>query len=233
MRFAVVAAVLAVTPLVGRAQPLGWGPPASGPAYTASYATTATAACLNPEYLGAGMSCTASGNAITLGNNGAFLTLTFAGLTQNITATNELTPVTLGSIAQSFSGVGPFEFPRPRPGLNPFFGFSVRVAETAPAAGSSAFFLGYQLPQSPQQSLPHLFLFGTSGFAAFPVTPPPPPFRYTNVVLGGFGDMTLRTDGTPVVISARVSLVPEPSTFALAGIGACGVALATRRRKRG
>jgi hypothetical protein len=233
MRFAFVTAMLAAMPLVGGAQTLGWGPPADGPAYTASYTTSATASCLNPEYLAAGMSCVASGNAITLGNNGAFLTLTFAGSTQNITATNALTPVTLGSITQAFSGVGPFEFPRPRPGLNPFFGFDVRVAQTSPAVASSRFSLGYQLPQTPQSSLPHLFLFGTSGFALFPVTPPPPPFRYVNVSLGGFGDMTLRTDGSPVVLAARVSLVPEPSTFALAGVGACAVVLAARRRERG
>jgi hypothetical protein len=196
--------------------------------YTLDLASAGTFRCLSVALLPPGTSCAAAGNAITLGNAGATLTMTFTGTTQTVTATTvgaRVGPV--GTITKAFGGSGPFSFPLQ---TNPnvfLLGLTVRLETTSPLPSAGAVEAFYQRV-SPAQ-----LTGGGSRYVVFPVTPHPTGLRYPNVVLDGFVPPAITLDASAVVFPGlQIGVVPEPAPLALVAAGAAGLAAAAARRRR-
>lgn len=222
IHLAVLTAALALAPLAAHAQPLGWQVlPDGNVTYTAEYTTSGSFTCGSPGFLPVGATCSASGNAITIGNGGAFLTLAFNGIaSQRITAANyESRPVTLGSITKTFGGSGPFTFPA---SLNPnVLGFTFDLT-----INGSARRFGYRFDGSATELPVNCCEYFPAPNYGFGTAPPPPPYRGVSVLFERVGGLTIRTtDTAPLGVTAVVGIIPEPATVALVGLGALAVGL--------
>lgn len=178
-------------------------------------------------------SCQASGNSITLGSGGSFMTMMFQGLSQIITATNVGTPVQLGTVTKSFSGSGPFLFPASRNINAVLFYFFINLAVTGATPGwttGSTWGAGY-LPLS-RTSIPKSCCDYLPDFVAFDAGQSPAPFNYGMLIFDGFWETKMTATGEPMTIYTNAAILPEPSTIWLTGTGIMCVAAALRRRRR-
>jgi hypothetical protein len=226
---ALFAASCALAPIAARAQ--GWSVlPSGDAAFTDTYTTVGSFSCWGgPGGFAPGSSCEASGNMLRLGNNGAFMTLMFTGLTRTITATHVAQRPSLGTLSVVLSGSGPFAFPVP---TNPnVLSFDFALSVTSGSLGAQTYRAGY-IVTDPAAEQTRVCCTGYRHFLGFGTPTPPPPFGYTAVVFDQFADVTLRPVTGSREISAQVALVPEPSTFALAAVGGLvGAGVAARRRR--
>ncbi len=176
-------------------------------------------------------SCQASGRSITLGSSGAFMTLTFQGLSQAIMATNIPQPVYLGTVTKSFSGTGSFFFPTSTNINVPlcFFYMDLGLQGGAPLWGGTwgAAYLPLSRTSIPRGS------WDTGDALGFGISPSPQPYAYSSVVFDPFWGATVTVTGEPMKIYANAGIAPEPSTLWLTGTGIVGAFAALyRRRKR-
>jgi hypothetical protein len=224
-----LAAVLStLAPVAARAQ--GWSVLPSGEAaFTDTYTTAGSFSCWGGTLgFAPGSSCEASGNTLRLGNNGAFMTLTFEGLTRTITATNIAQRPSLGTLSVVLSGSGPFAFPVP---TNPnALSFSFGLQVTNGRGTSQTLGAGYIVTDAAAEQ-PVRCCEGFRQHLAFGTPAPPSPFRYTAVVFDQFADLTLRPVAGSREISAQVGIVPEPSTFALGALGLVALGVVARRKR--
>ncbi len=197
-------------------------------AYITDMTTTGFFQCGDPFYLIG--SCNVSGNSITLGSGGAFMTLTFQGISQIITATNVSQQVHLGSVTKTFSGTGPFLFPTSTNMNVPLFFVYMHLATSSPLVRSGTWGAGY-LPLS-RTAIPKSCCDYLPDVVEFSMDPSPPPFMYGGFVFDAFSGTTLTVTGEPMDIYANVGIVPEPATIWLTGTGLVGVFAALRRRRR-
>jgi hypothetical protein len=177
-------------------------------------------------------SCQVSENSITLGSGGSFMTMTFQGLSQMVTATNVGTPIQLGTVTKSFSGSGPFLFPASRNINTPLFYFFINLAPTGGTPGwtGDTWGAGY-LPLS-RTSLPKSCCDYLPDFVVFDVGQSPAPFAYGALGFDGFWETTMTATGEPMSIYTNVGILPEPSTIWLTGTGIVGVVAALYRRRK-
>ena len=158
--------------------------------------------------------CVASGNTVVLGSGAGAVTLTFTGVETTVPVSNEVVPVTLGTI--SASSASP-TFPTRLNMQLPILRFTLVLTQSAPFADSSSRTLEYR--PGGRTVLP--FTMGTN-----------------NVQLDGgvdgYGAMvyTLNLPAVPMngfsTITADAGVVPEPATLVLVGLGLA--AAAARRR---
>ena len=224
-----IASPLLGLPLVLAALPAGaqgWSQLPNGEfGYTVSYSTSAVFSCLT-TYLAVG-TCTASGNSVTLGRADATMTLTFTGVSDEVTATNVLQQASLGTITTSFTGASPFLPPEMLATPAALVRFDGSFLSTSPTTASRSFG-GFLSPRSFG-----LITFGRASVFAISVTPPPAHTTYDLVVFDDIANPTIRYD-TPRVFgfTTAVSVVPEPSTWALTATGLAAVGLLAGRRRR-
>lgn len=209
----------------------GWSQLPNGEwGFNTDLATTGVFGCGPAAFLPAGASCAASANSITIGNAGSFLTMTFAGTTQTITATNVRQPVgSLGTITKSFSGSGPFTFPLTTNPNVVLLTFRLNLT-TATSVGGTTF--GY-LGTSPSTLVYNCCDAFARDFVALGTAPLPPGARSSTVmVFNNFAAPVFTTGPGSVALGGQVGLVPEPGTVALTAAGLAAVALGAARRRR-
>ena len=213
-------------PAVVHAQ--GWSTlPGGDVIFTDTYTTSGTFYCTQGGFA-PGSSCVASGNRLTLGNNGAFITLEFLGRTQSVAAGNASVRTELGTLITTLSGTGPFVFPRP---LNPnvlTFGLDLRIASRTVGAHGVGF--GY-IVTNPPGNQPVNCCENLMTHSTFFVPRPPAHYTYVGVTFDRFADFTLRPINEIRTVSATVGLVPEQSTYALVGAGLAAMSGVVRRRR--
>lgn len=177
-------------------------------------------------------SCQLSNNSktLTLGSGGAFMTLTFLGLTQTILATNTAHPVYLGSVLKTFSGTGPFLFPTSKNNNVPLFHFfmPMKLQGGSPVAGGKwgAGYLPLSRTRIPKSCCDYSDALGWG------VSPAPAPYTYAGLFFDPFYGSTMTVTAEPMSIYANVAIVPEPSTIWLTATGLVSVAAALRRRRK-
>ena len=240
VRTALLATLCAtLAPLAANAQPFGWSIQPNGEAqYTSLFSASGSFGCNSGNFRPGG-SCVVSGNSLTLGNNGAFLTLSFAGISNQVVAASNVSQlVTFGVITKVFSGTGTFLFPQSVNANVPAFGFGLTVTSAIPGVGastSSAFF-NYALDGRTTELSVNCCETDRDYVSYGFLQAPPAGFRYSALVADGFrrGLVIRTTDTATLAVAAQVGVVPEPSTFALgaAGLALVGVAARWRTRER-
>jgi hypothetical protein len=227
--FVAGAAALLLATAAREASAQGWIKLPNGEyGYVTDYTTTGTFSCGPLIYIGG--TCLASGNTLTLGNNGATMTLTYFGTSQLITATAIQQKVSMGNVGVTFGGTGPFTFPTVNPNQSIFFWLGIGVQTSSPLVSSGGVLFGY-LGLSPNAAT-----YGCCAFTnnvALPLAPQPPGLAYGGLVFDDWSKPPFVLDDDPVGFTSMVSLTPEPGTLVLAGSGLAMVlgALRTRRRR--
>lgn len=176
--------------------------------------------------------CVNNANGITLHNGSAFATITYTGYTGSLTAANFGTPaISFGTLHVAVGGTGPFTW-SPMIARNASFFMDLSFTPQFPGAGTSTNRRGF-IYQSPNNMAS---FFGEQYRSYMNVgLPSSNGALYTNyhAVVFDFNNPQLASgaDGD-YDLSAQISLIPEPSTYAmmLAGLAALGI-VSVRRRK--
>ena len=225
---AVSAALLFAPELEGQ----GWVTLPNGElGFITTMTTTGLFTCGDPFFLIG--SCQVSGRSITLGSGGAFMTLSFQGLTQSIMATNVTQPVFYGTVKKTFSGTGAFQFPTSTNINVPLFYFYMKVGLSGaigPLWGTQKWGAGY-LPLS-RTSIPKSCCDDPDVLGYLPTTGSPAPYNYSSIVLHSFWGTTMTVTGEPINVYSNMAIVPEPATIWLTATGLVSVAAALRRRRK-
>lgn len=196
--------------------------------YITDLTTTGFFHCGDPLYLIG--SCQVSGNSITLGSGGSFMTMTFQGLSQIIMASNVSQPVRLGTVTKTFSGSGPFLFPTSTNFNVPLFSLYMQLNLTSPLAKSARWGAGY-LPLS-RTTIPKSCCDYLPDWVPFATLPPPQGYTYGAFSFDGFFGTTMTATREPTNVYANVGILPEPATIWLTGTGIVGILAALHRRRR-
>jgi hypothetical protein len=171
------------------------------------------------------LACTGSGtSSVRLGSGSNTATLTFNGVDTTLDIDNVARPVTLGHF--QVTGSPGFTFPtRPNP-TTPILRFNFNIRETSPVEGTKTKDLWFGPGGKPDLPL----LMGEDHMS-FGLTTSSPGFRY-NAVVYSLAPFPFTIAGKGVTdFTARVGVVPEPTTFVLVG-GGLAAAIAARRRRR-
>lgn len=212
----VAAILLALCPASAWADPFTILP-SGDVAFNVALRTTGTFACASSF-----VSCSASGNTITLGNGPDTATLIFSGVTSTVQASGLVSlPILLGQV-EATSSEG-FTFPQARHPVTPVFTFRLTIEHTSPVAETQS--IGWRLGPGGGAVIHAglgggdwlLFSAGESPFQ-YGLAYDFDPFR--GFLANGTRDIT-----------ATLGAVPEPSTLALLGTGVVGLLLRKRTRQ--
>jgi PEP-CTERM motif len=233
MRLLSVAALLALG-LSAHSAHAQWVPIGGGDfGVNFEFQSSATFSCIKQHY--ATQPCTSFGTSLVQWNGDAFAELSFTGVTANALATNKASsPIYVGDLNVRYGGTGSFTWP----------------AMVAPGIGSFAMFLRLQTINAPFTST------GRIQFQFMQVTPTlvgaylgeahanflelglpypqPSHLNYHGLVFDAFNmphiDQT--DDADYQIFATSVSVIPEPSTYALLSVGLGMFAVAAKRRRK-
>lgn len=198
--------------------------------FITSLTTTGFFQCGDPFYMIGSCQVSGNGSSLTLGSGGAFMTLTFLGLTQTILATSTTHPVYLGSVLKTFSGSGQFLFPTSKNINVPLFFFymPMTVQGGTPLWGGTwgAGYLPLSRTRIPKSccDLPDALAWG--------ISPSRTPYGYSSLAFDPFYGSVMTVTGEPMSLYANVGIAPEPATIWLTGTGLISVAAVLRRRRK-
>ena len=196
--------------------------------FTTQLTTSGLFTCLNAQYYAPGGSCSASGNTLVLTSGQSTMTVQFNGLARSVLATNTRSePLTLGTLTKSFTG-GPFTVPPMLHQETEMFRFSILLA--SPTGVQSPVNAGYTASNR-TTSLPYNCCEHYDTYTSLFLTTRPPGVTYTVAVLDNFVGRDINFDTTPSIVTARIGLVPEPSTYILMASGLTMLGLLARQRR--
>ena len=170
--------------------------------------------------------CSANGNTMVLRSGSSELTVAFSGLVQSIASSHiRSAPIAMGTLSTVITG-GPFTMPPVFSDQSLLFSFTLLL--TGDLGGGNRITLGYTAAN--ETSLPVNCCHWMAPYTSLGVPGQPSFLRYSSSVYDNFAGR-IAFDGSSSLVTSRVGLVPEPSTYVLFGSGL--LALATWRRKRG
>jgi|GEM_PF-2578743 len=200
---------------------------------TFDYKTTGSFGCILQHY--AVERCESVGTTMKVWHHDAFAAFSFTGLTGTMTAANHgVGPIHFGTMHVRIGGAGPFTWPTMVAKTIPSFAMNVQL-HTLNAPFNQTTGIGFKyLWGSP--SFMHAFLGeGRGNYASMGLPSPQPSFlNYREVVFDNFlmPHIGTATDGDYEVYASTVSLIPEPTTYALTALGLVVVGMVARRRNR-
>jgi hypothetical protein len=204
--------------------------------FQTSYTTSATFGCLGLLYA-PGTTCQTSGSTLQLTNGGRSIALSFTGTTQSLAMPlgGPSPRVTLGTLDVDFSGTEPFSWPPEINGAQ-LFQMNLQV-QMAGMAGMPAIWVVGAPVRSPVPGAGFdgsAFAIGAASYLTFGVPPyplaPGSPLRLAIAeVSQGF---VLPPQDARLTFEATASVVPEPATVSLTGIGLLALLGAARARRR-
>jgi hypothetical protein len=189
--------------------------------------TTGFFTCGSPTQYRNANACSANGNTLVLRSGSSELTVSFSGLAQSIASSNiRSAPIAMGTLSTVITG-GPFTMPPVFSDQSLLFTFTLLL--TGDLSGGNRITSGYTA--SNKTSLPYNCCEGFATYTTLGVPGQPAFLRYTGSVYDGFVGRDIAFDGSSSLVTSRVGLIPEPSTYVLVGSGL--LALAALGRKRG
>lgn len=222
------AALLALLLPIARLQAQGWQRLPNGElGYRTDYTSTGFFACNN--YFLVRSSCRVNGSSVTLTNGGNSLTLTYHGFTSSVLATAITQKVPIGYIEKSYTGTGPFIFPRTATPDAWYVSFGILLSTIVPVMTNGWWQGGYMM--SGNTLHPVNCCGAATTVVSLPVAPPPPPATYSGVAFYDWTNPEFAMDNQRMYFDAQVSITPEPATIVLVGTGLAGTLGAWRRRQ--
>jgi hypothetical protein len=177
--------------------------------------------CQIAAYYLPGGSCSASGNTMRLTNGAAWADLTYTPLAVGpVTATNRTSVVfAYGQVSVQTGGVGEFLWPSMMHNDITLFGLGVSFS----VDGNASQGISVQWVRANTTTLADC----CGGLYFVPLHDAGPLPSYGSVI-DGFSDEIITLNG-PNIFSANLHVVPEPSTYALMGLGMAGLLWVRRR----
>jgi hypothetical protein len=180
--------------------------PNGGVGYVVDYTTTGWAS--GSQFISAG-SCGYSGNALVLNGGGSSMSITFEGVTGQVTAkSNQPTQVKLGTFRTTMSGTGSFQFPQTVAPNAPYLFFTLLLRELTPAVAQGSVSGGYLRRPGVLKG----FEFGIA-LMTFKTVAPPPGANYGEFSFGKVFFPDLLPEDAEYDVTASVNLSPEPATW--------------------
>jgi len=220
--------------LVGLLLPLstaaasGWEKMPSGEwQFVDRVSTTGFFTCGSPTEYRAVNACSANGSTLVLRSGSSELTVTFAGLVQTIMSSNvRSAPIAMGTLSTAITG-GPFTMPAVTSDQGTLFTFTLLL--NAELGGTGRVTAGYTA--SAQTSLPYNCCENFFTYVRLGTSAQPAGLTYSSSLYDNFAGRDIAFDGSSSLVTARVGLIPEPSTYLLLATGLVGVAWLTKRRR--
>ncbi|MEO6447047.1 MAG: PEP-CTERM sorting domain-containing protein [Gemmatimonadaceae bacterium] len=212
--------------LGGHANAQGWVQMPNGTlSYVTNYVTTGVFTCgTHRAFVG---KCLASGNSVTVRNSTTSATFTYNGVNAVMVAPSTTARrFSLGSISTSVTG--PPNGPIINSPARRIFNLSIAISPFNPTLQSVYFGMGFVSSGRNLQ--------GVTNFSSLPILRLPKPPGHATYSIAPMGKLTYPTldlNETDKLLSAQVSVAPEPVSMLLVATGLLGVGgMARRRRKR-
>lgn len=196
------------------------------------FRTTAALSCMKEIYNS--QPCTSDGTTVTQWNGGAFATVSFTGVTGATTASGYANgPIRVGTLNVRYGGSGAFTWPSMvAPGIGSFAMFVTLQTLNAPNAAWSR--IRFQFMQISPSLIRAYLGEAQSNYISLAI-PHPQPFAttYRDLVFDNFNmpHIDKLTDADYDIYATSVSVIPEPSTYALTAFGLAAIAFMARRKR--
>ena len=196
------------------------------------FQTSASLSCIKEIYNT--QSCTSDGATVTQWNGGAFAQVSFTGVTSSAFASNRASgPIGLGTLSVRYGGTGAFSWPSMvAPGIGSFDLYLTLQTLNAPNTGWSR--IRFQFMQiSPSLMRAYLGEAQSNYIMLDLPHPQPSHLTYREVVFDNLNlpHIDQLVDADYDIDAASVSVIPEPSSYALMALGLGAIGIVSRRRK--